>query len=95
MLDEREIGGLDRQISDYFQTREERHATQGKFLEDIQQLIADYRQLQSDYEEARESRDKYKKMARGGERGPFVLLLVDGDSYIVSPSFCSFPRRMS
>lgn len=58
-------------------------------------IIEDYRKLKSDYEEARESREKYKKQIR--ERGrnvgttkdhdrngkPFVLVLVDGDGYIV------------
>jgi hypothetical protein len=62
-----------------------------------QGIIEDYRKLKSDYEEARESREKYKKQLR--ERGripgmttkeicgngkPFVLVLVDGDGYIVS-----------
>jgi hypothetical protein len=60
-----------------------------------QGIIEDYRKLKSDYEEARESRERYKKQIR--ERGrisgttretsrngkSFVLVLVDGDGYIV------------
>lgn len=30
----------------------------------------------------RDSRERYKQMARGQERNPFVLVLVDGDGYI-------------
>ncbi|OIW23811.1 CCCH zinc finger DNA binding protein [Coniochaeta ligniaria NRRL 30616] len=45
-------------------------------------LIEDHRRLKSDYEEEREAREKYKQMARGQERNPFVLVLVDGDGYV-------------
>jgi hypothetical protein len=45
-------------------------------------LIEDHKRLKSDYEEERDAREKYKQMARGQERNPFVLVLVDGDGYI-------------
>jgi hypothetical protein len=45
-------------------------------------IIEDYRKLKSDYEEARESRERYKRQARDQERSPFVLVLIDGDGYI-------------
>lgn len=49
-------------------------------------LIEDYRRLRSDYEEERDAREKYKQMARGQERNPFVLVLVDGDAYVFQES---------
>lgn len=68
----------------------------GKHLDDLQQLLAKheelleaYRLLKSDYEEEKESRGKYKRLAKLQPQGlvpdeqPFVLLLVDGDHYIV------------
>ncbi|KAL6800549.1 hypothetical protein J3E68DRAFT_435836 [Trichoderma sp. SZMC 28012] len=38
-------------------------------------LIESYRRLQSDYEEERDARERYKQIARGLERNPFVLVL--------------------
>ncbi|CAK3785811.1 hypothetical protein B0A50_05481 [Lecanosticta acicola] len=42
----------------------------------------DYKRLLSDFEEAREAREKYKQLARGSEANPFALVLVDGDGYL-------------
>jgi hypothetical protein len=53
-------------------------------LEQYRDLLGHYRRLKSDYEEEKEAREKYKRLARGQERNPFVLVLVDGDGYIVS-----------
>lgn len=47
-------------------------------------MIEDYRRLKSDYEEVREAREKYKKLAKDQDKNPFVLMLVDGDGYNVS-----------
>jgi hypothetical protein len=47
-------------------------------------LLEAYRRLRSDFEEEREARERYKKLARGQEKNPFVLVLVDLDGYIVS-----------
>ncbi|KAK1060115.1 hypothetical protein LTR12_011142 [Friedmanniomyces endolithicus] len=52
-------------------------------------LVEDYRNLKSDYEEARDSRERYKQMARGQERDPFVLVLVDGDGYVFEDDLVS------
>ncbi|KAK0347849.1 hypothetical protein LTR59_005745 [Friedmanniomyces endolithicus] len=52
-------------------------------------LVEDYRNLKSDYEEARDSRERYKQMARGQERNPFVLVLVDGDGYVFEDNLVS------
>lgn len=53
-----------------------------KLLNDYSSLLDDYRRLKSDYEEEREGRERYKQLARGQERNPFALVLVDGDGYI-------------
>ncbi|KAH8745006.1 hypothetical protein F5883DRAFT_703400 [Diaporthe sp. PMI_573] len=51
-------------------------------LKSYEILLDDYRRLSSDYEEEREARERWKLQARGQERNPFVLVLVDGDGYI-------------
>ncbi|KXJ88518.1 hypothetical protein Micbo1qcDRAFT_138291 [Microdochium bolleyi] len=53
-----------------------------QLLNDYSSLLEDYRRLKSDYEEEREGRERYKQLARGQERNPFALVLVDGDGYI-------------
>ncbi|EWZ32715.1 hypothetical protein BFJ63_vAg4572 [Fusarium oxysporum f. sp. narcissi] len=50
-------------------------------------LIKDYKRLKSDYEEEREGRERYKQLARGQERNPFTLVVVDGDGYIFDERF--------
>jgi hypothetical protein len=90
MFDERELAGLTDQLSDYILTSQHHRDGQDKLVGNFQQLITDYRQLRSDYEEEKESREKYKQLARGQERDPFVLVLVDGDSYIVSTVLICF-----
>lgn len=66
-------------------------------LDQYRELLDHYRRLKSDYEEEKESREKYKRLARGQERNPFVLVLVDGDGYIVSTAQCraSIPMKCS
>ena len=51
-------------------------------LQNYEQVLEQYHQLKSDFEEERETREKYKKRARNQERNPFVLVLIDGDGYI-------------
>jgi len=46
-------------------------------------LLEQYRQLKSDYKEEWESRERYKKVARGQERNPFIMILIDGANYII------------
>ncbi|KAL2857288.1 hypothetical protein BJY01DRAFT_231040 [Aspergillus pseudoustus] len=45
-------------------------------------LLESYNRLKSDYEEEKEGRERYKKLARAQERNPFILVLVDGDGYL-------------
>lgn len=52
-------------------------------------LVDDYKRLRSDYEEERDSRERYKQMARGQERNPFVLVLIDGDGYVFDDDLIS------
>lgn len=52
-------------------------------------LIESYRRLQSDYEEERDARERYKQIARSAERNPFVLVLIDGDGYVFNESLVS------
>ncbi|KAL6862074.1 hypothetical protein J3F83DRAFT_746640 [Trichoderma novae-zelandiae] len=54
----------------------------GNILDQYCSLIESYKQLKSDYEEERETREKYKRMAKGRGGKPFVLVLVNGDDYL-------------
>lgn len=58
-----------------------------EILDQYAVLIEDYRRLKSDYEEEREGRERYKQLARGQERNPFALVVVDGDGYIFDERF--------
>lgn len=82
MLNENELEGLDRELSDFRLANSKHHDSLQELTNNYAQLLEDYRRLRSDYEEEKESREKYKKLARGQERNPFVLVLVDGDGYI-------------
>lgn len=73
-----------------FRTENERHQTTlSEMLEKYTTLIEDYKRLKSDYEEERDSRERYKQMARGQERNPFVLVLIDGDGYVFDDDLIS------
>ncbi|KPM38854.1 hypothetical protein AK830_g7691 [Neonectria ditissima] len=56
-------------------------------LEQYATLIESYKRLKSDYEEEREGRERYKQLARGHERNPFALVIVDGDGYVFNESY--------
>ncbi|KAI7703572.1 hypothetical protein KC353_g14038, partial [Hortaea werneckii] len=58
-------------------------------LDSYSVLIDQYNRLRSDYEEERDARERYKQMARGHERDPFVMVLVDGDGYVFNDEFVS------
>lgn len=64
-----------------------RDTTLNELLDQYAVLIEDYRRLKSDYEEEREGRERYKQLARGQERNPFALVVVDGDGYIFDERF--------
>jgi hypothetical protein len=58
-----------------------------EILDQYQVLIENYRRLKSDYEEEREGRERYKQLARGQERNPFALVVIDGDGYVFDEHF--------
>jgi hypothetical protein len=82
MLNENELQGLDKGLSEFRQASAQHHDSLEVLTANYAKLLEDYKTLRSDYEEEKESREKYKKLARGQERNPFVLVLVDGDGYI-------------
>ncbi|KAF4980559.1 hypothetical protein FZEAL_3454 [Fusarium zealandicum] len=63
--------------------------TLSEILDQYAVLIDNYRRLKSDYEEEREGRERYKQLARGHQRNPFVLVVIDGDGYVFDESFVS------
>src|SRR5207248_1290107 len=84
MLNDKEIERAAAQLADY-----RRSDVLARLLDQHAVLIDDYKRLKSDYEEERESREKYKQMAKNQERNPFVLVLVDGDGYVFNDSLLS------
>lgn len=58
-------------------------------LDKYDNLLLAYRRLRSDFEEERDTREKYKQIARNQNRNPFVLVLVDGDAYVFNDQFVS------
>ena len=83
-------GELDQTVAQLAQVQQDhikQHQTLSDVLEKYGTLIEDYKRLKSDFEEERDSRERYKQMARGSERNPFVLVLVDGDGYIFDDNF--------
>ncbi|TLD08229.1 uncharacterized protein PgNI_07245 [Pyricularia grisea] len=77
MLSDDEINRASAQLRNY-----QLDDTLSQILERYGALIEDYRRLKSDYEEERDARERYKQMAKGQDRNPFVLVLVDGDGYV-------------
>lgn len=84
MLADDELVRATSQLADY-----RKNDTLSDMLDKYAVLIEDYKRLKSDYEEERDAREKYKQMARGQERNPFVLVLVDGDGYIFNEDLIS------
>ncbi|KAJ4405528.1 hypothetical protein N0V82_010311 [Gnomoniopsis sp. IMI 355080] len=84
MLTDKEIDEASLQLTEYRQKD-----TLPNILNNYEALIENYRRLKSDYEEEREARERYKKQAKGQERNPFVLVLVDGDGYVLHDHFVS------
>lgn len=81
MLTDKELDEAAKQLADY-----RRNDSLHVILDKHQALIEYCRRLKSDYEEEREARERYKQMARGQERNPFVLVLVDADGYVFNDS---------
>jgi hypothetical protein len=77
MLANAEIDCAARELSDF-----RREDVLSNILTKYGDLLEGYRRLKSDYEEERESRERYKKLVREQERNPYAMVLVDGDGYI-------------
>ncbi|KJX97294.1 C-x8-C-x5-C-x3-H type zinc finger protein [Zymoseptoria brevis] len=82
MLNDADIDAASRQLEQLKLSGEEYHKTQTEVWEKYASLMENYRRLKSDYEEERDAREKYKQLARGQEKNPFVLVLIDGDGFI-------------
>ncbi|KAG9655966.1 hypothetical protein KCU95_g13628, partial [Aureobasidium melanogenum] len=86
MLAETDLNRLERQLSDFNLATKARQDALDELTLTYGKLLEDYRILRSDYEEEKESREKYKKLARGQDRNPFVLVLIDADGYVFEDS---------
>ncbi|KAI0484061.1 hypothetical protein GGR56DRAFT_612157 [Xylariaceae sp. FL0804] len=82
MMSEKQLEDAAQQLVEFQQSN-----TLSAILDGYSDLLASYRRLKSDFEEEREGRERYKQMARGQERNPFVLVLVDGDGYVFDDRF--------
>ena len=89
MLSDRELENTAAQLADFRTGSEQHHKTLTEVLTKYDMLMEDYKRLRSDYEEERDSRERYKQMARGQERNPFVLVLIDGDGYVFDDDLVS------
>lgn len=92
MLDDRELDLGEAQLRSMKVAASKHFDELQQLLAKHEELIEAYRLLKSDYEKEKVSREKYKRLARSQpqssvvEQPPFVLLLVDGDHYIVCSS---------
>lgn len=89
MPTDKELEQTAAQLASFRTASEQHHATLTEVTEKYSALMDDYKRLRSDYEEERDSRERYKQMARGQERNPFVLVLIDGDGYIFDDDLVS------
>ncbi|KAJ5553039.1 hypothetical protein N7494_002417 [Penicillium frequentans] len=87
MLRESDIDSLNNHLASLSQENQRNHENLQGLLNQFKNLLDDYSSLKSDYEEVKEGREKYKRQARGQERNPFVLVLVDGDGYLFKEHF--------
>ncbi|KAI6790124.1 hypothetical protein KC361_g8112 [Hortaea werneckii] len=89
MFSEQQLQRSADHLADFRHTNSRHQESLTALLENYAVLIDQYDRLRSDYEEERDARERYKQMARGQERDPFVLVLVDGDGYVFNDDFIS------
>lgn len=82
MLSEKELDQRAVELADAGRITMQQNKAMTAALANYDSLVQEYKRLKSDYEEERNSRERYKQMAKGQERNPFVLVLVDGDGYV-------------
>ncbi|KAJ5902217.1 hypothetical protein N7495_002745 [Penicillium taxi] len=87
MLRDSDIDSLNLHLTSLSRENERHQQNLQDVLEQFKTLLEDYSSLKSDYEEVKEGREKYKKQARGQDRNPFVLVLIDGDGYLFKEHF--------
>ncbi|KAJ5092002.1 hypothetical protein NUU61_006872 [Penicillium alfredii] len=87
MLRDTDIDSLNGHLVTLSRENQKNHDNLQDLLEQFRNLLDDYTSLKSDYEEVKEGREKYKRQARGQDRNPFVLVLVDGDGYLFKEHF--------
>lgn len=89
MLSDKELEQDAAQLTDFRSVTTKHQETLSTILEKYTALTEEYKRLKSDYEEERDARERYKQMARGQERSPFVLVLIDGDGYVFDDDLVS------
>ncbi|KAI7282521.1 hypothetical protein KC345_g3407 [Hortaea werneckii] len=89
MFSEQQLQQSAGHLADFRHNDIQHRESMAALLDDYAVLIDQYNRLRSDYEEERDARERYKQMARGQERDPFVLVLVDGDGYVFNDDFVS------
>ncbi|CAG8906196.1 unnamed protein product [Penicillium nalgiovense] len=87
MLRDSDIDSLNGHLMSLSREQQKQHDNLQDLLTQFKSLLDDYSSLKSDYEEVKEGREKYKRQARGQDRNPFVLVLVDGDGYLFKEHF--------
>lgn len=65
MLGDADLQGLDNQLGALLRDNQQHHENVQNLLKQFQALIESYNLLKSDFEEEKEAREKYKKLARG------------------------------
>jgi molecular chaperone GrpE (heat shock protein) len=70
MLNDNELAETSLKLQDFHLQHAKQQETLAEVLEKYETLIESYKRLKSDYEEERDSRERYKQMARGQERNP-------------------------
>ncbi|KAJ5558196.1 Zinc finger CCCH-type [Penicillium sp. DV-2018c] len=87
MLRDSDIDFLNGHLASISREQQKQQDNLQDLLSRFKNLLDDYSSLKSDYEEVKEGREKYKRQARGQDRNPFVLVLVDGDGYMFKEHF--------
>lgn len=72
MLSDKELDQAASQLAQFRVKDDEYHRNHADILDKYAALVEDFKRLKSEFEEARDSRERYKQMAKGGERNPFV-----------------------
>jgi len=65
MFSENEVRGLEISLHAFEDEHTRHQKSISKVIEKYGQLLADFKSLQSDYEETKEARERYKKLAKG------------------------------